>query len=71
MPGCMARVQDPEAECTCSTLAARLRRAEATVSELREREAYASTWWQALTDAVHAHPAAAEVLADARRRAGR
>jgi hypothetical protein len=71
MPGCMARVQDPDAECTCDKLGLRLRRAEEQLRARREAETYASTWWDALTEAVRAHPAAADILADARRRAGR
>ncbi len=71
MPGCMARVQDPEAECTCDKLGLRLRRAEEKLRARAEADKYASTWWDALTEAVRAHPAAAEILADARRRAGR
>lgn len=71
MPGCMARVQDPEAECTCDKLGARLARVE---EKLRDREAadrYAHTWWGALTEAVRAHAEANQILADAHRRAGR
>jgi hypothetical protein len=71
MPGCMARVQDPDAECTCDKLGSRLRRAEEKLRARRNAETYASAWWDALTEAVRAHPAAAEILADARRRAGR
>lgn len=71
MPGCMARVQDPEAECTCAKDGARLRRTEQKLKELRERERYAATWWDALSEAVRDHPDAARILADARHRAGR
>lgn len=71
LPGCMARVQDPEAECTCDTLAARLAKAERALREHLERERYASAWWKALREAVEAVPNGAEIVADARRRAGR
>lgn len=71
LPGCMARIQDPDAECTCSTLAARLARTERRLRETREREQYASTWWTALREAVKARPDRADILADAHRRAGR
>lgn len=71
MPGCMARVQDLEAECTCDKLGARLRRAEEKLKSRQEAQRCASTWWDALTEAVRAHPDAAQILADARRRAGR
>lgn len=71
MPGCMARVQDPEAECTCDKLASRLARTEHRLQEMRERERYAATWWTAFRQAVDAHPDGAEIVADARRKAGR
>jgi len=71
MPRCMARVQDPEAECTCDKLGARLARIEEKLRARQATDEYARRWWDALTEAVHAHPAAAEILADARRRAGR
>ncbi|MFJ1837992.1 hypothetical protein ACIOJ9_29485 [Streptomyces sp. NPDC088175] len=71
MPGCMARIQDPEAECTCDKLARRQQKAEAALHADRERQAYADTWWSALRAAVENHPDAASILADTRRRAGR
>lgn len=71
LPGCMARIQDPDAECTCDKLAARLARAERRLQEMREREQYASTWWTALRQAVEARPDRADILADAHKRAGR
>jgi hypothetical protein len=71
LPGCMARIQDPDAECTCNKLAARLARTERRLQEMRERERYATAWWTALREAVEAHPDRAGILADAHRRAGR
>lgn len=71
MPGCMARVQDPEAECCCDKLARRQQKAEEALRADRGRQAYADTWWQALSAAVKDHPDANAILADARRRAGR
>lgn len=71
LPGCMARVQDPEAECTCDTLAARLAKTQRKLREHLERDRYASAWWQALREAVEAAPNGREIVADARRRAGR
>lgn len=71
MPGCMARVQDPGAECTCDKLGARLARVEEKLRERQVAETYARTWWDALTEAVRAHPGANMILTDARRRAGR
>ncbi|WNI19211.1 hypothetical protein [Actinacidiphila sp. ITFR-21] len=70
-PGCMARIQDPDAECTCEKLVARLARVERRLREAQERERYAATWWTALREAVEAHPDRASILADAHRRAGR
>ncbi|MFH8295112.1 hypothetical protein [Streptomyces sp. NPDC018059] len=69
MPGCMARVQDPEADCTCDKLARRQRKAEEALRADRERQRYADTWWQALSAAVKDHPDAASILADAHQRA--
>lgn len=71
LPGCAARVQDPDAECTCDSLATRLARTERTLRDERERQLHADTWWHALRAAVDAHPDAALIVADARRRAGR
>lgn len=71
LPGCMARVQDPAAECTCDKLGARLSRVERQLREERERQRYADVWWSALRAAVDAHPDGPALVADARRRAGR
>lgn len=70
LPGCLARINDPDAACTCRTLASRLARAEERLAEATERERYASTWWDALRAAVDAHAARDEILSDARRSAG-
>lgn len=71
LPGCIARIQDPAAECTCDSLGRRLTRTERQLRNLQEQQRYADTWWQALRAAVDAHSAGREILADARRRAGR
>lgn len=71
LPGCLARINDPEAECTCDKLARRQQNAEQQLRTERERQQYADTWWHALRAAVDNHPDAASILADARRRAGR
>ena len=71
LPGCMARIQDPEAECTCDTLGQRLARAERALRDLRAQQQHAATWWNALRAAVDAHPDRAAILAAAHRRAGR
>lgn len=71
LPGCMARVQDPEAECTCDKLGARYGRLQQQVRDQRERQRYADAWWHALREAVNAHPDGPAIIADALRRAGR
>ena len=71
MPGCMARVQDPDAECTCDKLATRLAKVERQLRDMQERQRYADTWWHALRAAVDAHPDSAALITDTRRRAGR
>ncbi|WUT01737.1 hypothetical protein OHA46_33815 (plasmid) [Streptomyces sp. NBC_00708] len=70
-PGCMARVQDPEAECLCDTLTTQHARLKRRMRELKGRQKYADNWWHALTAAVAAHPDQNAILADTRRRAGR
>ena len=71
LPGCMARTQDPEAECACETLGSRLARTERQLRDAQAAQRYADVWWQALRAAVDAHPGAAAIVADAHRRAAR
>lgn len=71
LPGCMARVQDPDAECTSDKLGARYGRLERQLRNLHEQQRYANAWWHALQEAVEAHPDRAAIRADALRRAGR
>ncbi|WP_329212463.1 hypothetical protein [Streptomyces sp. NBC_01708] len=70
-PSCMARIQDPDAECLCDTLTARYDRLARKMQELQERQAYADTWWRSLREALDAHPDGRAILADAGKRAGR
>ncbi|HBF79348.1 MAG TPA: hypothetical protein DD420_05250 [Streptomyces sp.] len=70
-PACMARIQDPDAECLCDTLTARHTRLKQRMRELKDRQGYADTWWRALRAAVDAHPDKRTILADAQRRTGR
>ncbi|MFG3532771.1 hypothetical protein ACGF8B_39595 [Streptomyces sp. NPDC047917] len=70
-PGCMARIQDPDAECLCDTLTARHNRLKQRMRELKDRQKYADTWWHALRAAVEAHPDKKAILADVSRRTGR
>ncbi|WP_239502175.1 hypothetical protein [Streptomyces qinglanensis] len=64
----MARSQDPEADCTCDTLGARLERAERKLRDERAERQYAEGWYQALHAALDAHPAGPDIRADARAR---
>ncbi|GAA1317477.1 hypothetical protein GCM10009647_047330 [Streptomyces sanglieri] len=70
-PGCMARIQDPDAECLCDSLTTRYGRLAQKLRDLQERQQYADTWWHALRAAVEAHPAGRAILADTQRRTGR
>lgn len=68
LPGCWARVTDPDAECTCDKLGARLARAEQQLREAQEQQRYADRWYAALAEALDAHPAGRQIRADAQRR---
>lgn len=68
-PSCMARIQDPDAECLCDTLTAHQRRARQQLRDLKRRERYATRWWRALRATVDAHPDRAAIIATARDRA--
>ncbi|WEH43965.1 hypothetical protein [Streptomyces sp. AM 2-1-1] len=68
-PSCMARIQDPDAECLCDTLTAHHRRARQQLRDLIRRDRYARTWWRALRAVVDEHPDRAALLAAARDRA--
>ncbi|WP_329046651.1 hypothetical protein [Streptomyces sp. NBC_01422] len=70
-PACMARIQDPDAECLCDTLTARYDRLARQMRELKKRQQYADTWWHSLRDAVDAHPDRQAIRSDALRRSGR
>lgn len=70
-PACMARIQNPDAECLCDTLTARHTRLKQRLWELKKRQRYADTWWHALRAAVDAHPDKQAILADTQRRTGR
>ncbi|MYS37597.1 hypothetical protein K388_07245 [Streptomyces sp. KhCrAH-43] len=70
-PGCMARIQDPDAECLCDTLTTQHNRLKHRMRELKDRQKHADNWWRALEAAVAAHPDRHAILADTRRRAGR
>ncbi|MGW2841827.1 hypothetical protein ACWCWD_29080 [Streptomyces sp. NPDC001493] len=70
-PACMARIQDPDAECLCDTLTAHYRRARQQLRDLIRRDRYARTWWNALHAVVDEHPDRAALLGAARDRAHR
>lgn len=68
LPGCMARAQDPDADCTCDTLDSRLTAATEELHELREQQRHATRWAASILEALEAHPAGREIRADAQRR---
>ncbi|MFD4224725.1 hypothetical protein [Streptomyces griseus] len=70
-PGCTARIQDPEAQCLCDTLAARLDRLTARLQDLQERQDTENVWWHALSDVVRDHPDGQTILTATRNRTGR
>ncbi|MEV0888853.1 hypothetical protein AB0J03_34260 [Streptomyces microflavus] len=48
----MARIQDPDAQCLCDTLTARLDLLTGKLRDLEERQRYANVWWHALSAVV-------------------
>ncbi|MER8197698.1 diguanylate cyclase [Streptomyces microflavus] len=46
-PGCMAQIQDPDAQCLCNTLTARLDLLAEKLRDLEERQRYTNVWWHA------------------------
>lgn len=70
-PGCMARIQDPAAQCLCDTLTARLDRLTAKLRDLEERQRYANVWWHALSSAVRDRPDRQAIVTEAHTRTGR
>ncbi|WP_097892825.1 hypothetical protein [Streptomyces sp. st170] len=70
-PGCMARIQDPHAQCLCGTLTARLDRITGRLRDLEERHRYANVWWQALSSVVRDHPDGQAIITETRARTGR
>ncbi|WP_331758758.1 hypothetical protein [Streptomyces anulatus] len=69
--GCMARIQDPDAQCLCDKLAARLDRLTKKLRDLKEQQKYADVWWQALSSVVRAHPDGQSILTTTRNLTGR
>ncbi|MGY1548313.1 hypothetical protein [Streptomyces sp. MN6] len=70
IPGCAARVQDPDGEeCTCPTLAKQLEAARAEVARLQRELDGARFWNGHVTGAVHAHRDGLDIMQDAARRA--
>lgn len=67
IPGCAGRASDPDAECTCETLARRLDAAHERARDQRRQQEHADAWWRALRAAVEAHPDRDAILAEARR----
>ncbi|MEV2262727.1 MULTISPECIES: hypothetical protein [Streptomyces] len=69
-PGCMARIQDPDAQCLCDSLAARLDQLTEKLRDLEERQRYADVWWHALSSVVRDHPDKRAILTETRARTG-
>lgn len=65
LPGCMERVQDPDAACTCPTTAEEIDRAKAEYAILAARAAGNSDAFGDLMSAVSAHRDAKAIFADA------
>ncbi|WP_030853964.1 hypothetical protein [Streptomyces griseus] len=61
-PGCTARIQDPDAQCLCDTLAARLDHLTEKLRALQARQETADQWWHALSDVVNEHPDGQTIL---------
>lgn len=61
IPGCMERVQDPDADCTCPTTGAELRRLQQENAALAEKLTEAQRLFSDLNSAVAKHTNAAEI----------
>ncbi|WP_228183860.1 hypothetical protein [Streptomyces anulatus] len=70
-PGCMACIQDPDAQCLCATLTARLDLLTEQLRDLEERQKYANVWWHALSSVVRDHPDGRAIVTETRTRTGR
>lgn len=69
-PGCMARIQDPDAQCLCDTLAARLDQLTETLRDLEEQRRAENVWWHALSSVVRDHPDQRAIITENRARTG-
>lgn len=63
IPGCMARIQDPDiGECTCPTLAGRIAKLKQALSDAQFANASLQQWHGQVMQAVHNHPDAKAIM---------
>lgn len=66
VPGCMTRINNPDADpCDCPTTADQLATALAELETARRETASARAWCDAITRAVHDHPAGRTIMRNA------
>lgn len=71
VPGCMARVIDPDAEpCSCKTIEEQLADARAEIASLKQTRDGLQTWHDHVTRAVYDHPDGIQIMKRAADRAG-
>lgn len=70
IPGCMARVNDPDIdECTCPSLARQLEKARAEIAAMAKEKASLQGWHDAIVRAVYDHPEGVQIMAAAAKNA--
>lgn len=66
IPGCMARVQDPDVgDCTCPTLASQIAGLKQALSDAQFANASLQQWHNQVVRAVHNHPDHIAIMHDA------
>ena len=71
VPGCMARVIDPDAEpCSCQTVEEQLDAARKEIASLKQERDSLRTWHDHVTRAVYDHPDGVQIMKRAADRAG-
>jgi len=71
IPGCMARVIDPDAEpCSCKTIDEQLDDARREIANLKQGRDGLQTWHDHVTRAVYDHPDGVKIMKRAADRAG-
>lgn len=72
VPGCLARVHDPDIEtCDCSTTAEQLAAAQAELNEVRRQYVGLEAWLDAIKDVVRAHQDGERIMRDSVERLAR